>query len=333
MEKLLDVGGQAVLEGVMMRGPKSMVIAVRRPDGGIVVKDDDWIPLFQRFPVLKLPFIRGSAVMVEALVNGTQALAFSAEVAAPEEPGKAAGAGTKGAIAVSLIVSLFMGVGLFVYLPHTVATVLANLVGGHPLFEAAPVRNPLFHLVAGIVKLSVFVGYVALIRRLPDIRRVFQYHGAEHKSIHAYEAREELTVENARKWPTAHPRCGTSFLVFVILISIFFFAGVFPLLPLPVDLPGWQLNALQASIKVPLMIPIAGLSYEFIRWAGRHKDHPMLSFVAGPGLLVQRLTTLEPDDSQLEVALVSLRRALEREGQLLAPSYPNCTFLARPEPA
>jgi uncharacterized protein YqhQ len=331
LEKLLDVGGQAVLEGVMMRGPSSMVIAVRRADGGIVVRDDRWVPFFSRYPLLKLPLLRGATIMVEALLNGTQALAFSAEVAAPEGEGGAKPAGTKGAIAVSLVFSLVLGAALFIYLPHAVASVAANLVRGLPLLAPAPVQSPLFHLVAGAVKLSVFLGYVAAIRRIPDIRRVFQYHGAEHKSIHAYEAREELTVANARKWPKAHPRCGTSFLVFVILISVFFFAGVFPLLPLPQGLSGFQQNLLQASVKVPLMVPIAGLSYEFIRWAGRHKGHPVLHFLSIPGLLVQRLTTLEPDDGQLEVALVSLRRTLQREGGVDEAGFPNCSFVAAPQ--
>ena len=178
--------------------------------------------------------------------------------------------------------------------------------------------------------MTVFVTYIVLIRRMNDIRRVFQYHGAEHKSIHVYEAEEELTLENARKHPTFHPRCGTSFLVFVILISIFFFAGVFPLIGgiFPDDLSGWKLTALQASIKLPMMIPIAGLSYEFIKWAGKKKGSRFMGFMSIPGRLVQKLTTIEPDDDQLEVALVSLKRALEHEGALETPAYEGVRFLA-----
>jgi uncharacterized protein YqhQ len=354
VSKKLDVGGQAVLEGVMMRGPHSMVIAVRRADGSILVKDSEWVPLVQRLKFLKWPLLRGATMMVESLVNGMQALSFSADVAMQDEENakrleeaEAAGvvdldaartdsddanavgsAMTKGAIALSLTISLLMGIGLFIYLPHGAAAAVFNLIGGAPITQEAPVELPLFHLLVGAIKMSIFIAYIALIRRMSDIRRVFQYHGAEHKSIHVYEAGEELTVENARKWPTFHPRCGTSFLVFVILISIGVFAAAFPLIePFLPAVEGWKLNLMQASIKIPLMIPIAGLSYEFIKWAGRRKGSRFLGFMSIPGRLVQKLTTIEPDDDQLEVALTSLKRALEHEGTLLNPNYTNVTFL------
>jgi len=362
MGKKLDVGGQAIIEGVMMRGPSSMVIAVRRLDGQIVVKDSVWKPI-TRLKFLKWPLIRGATVMVEALMNGMQALSFSANVAmedeerelarqaaeadgstegssdeaadlADAEPGSSS-ALTKGAIALSLTISMFAGAGLFIYLPHAGAAFLCDLFLAVPtdLAKTVPfaewvVDQPLFHVVVGAIKMSVFVTYIALIRRMKDIRRVFQYHGAEHKSIHVYEAEEELTLENARKFPTYHPRCGTSFLVFVILISIFFFAAVFPLIGgfLP-KLEGWRLILLQASIKLPMMVPIAGLSYEFIKWAGKRKGSTFMRFLSIPGRLVQKLTTIEPDDDQLEVALVSLKRALEHEGALDAPVYEGVRFL------
>lgn len=336
----LDVGGQAVLEGVMMRGPKSMVIAVRRGDGSILVKDSKWVPLVQRLKFLKWPLLRGATVMVEALVNGMQALSFSADVAMQDEeaakaeeageapPEEAASALTKGAIAVSLTISMLLGILLFIYIPHGTAAFVFNLARGLELTAEAPVNEPLFHVLVGAVKMAIFVGYIMLIRRMNDIRRVFQYHGAEHKSIHAYEAGEELTVENARRWPTYHPRCGTSFLVFVIIISIGVFAGAFPLIePFLPAAEGWKLNLLQASIKIPLMIPIAGLSYEFIKWAGKRKGSGVMGVLSVPGKLVQKLTTIEPDDDQLEVALVSLKRALEHEGALTDPQYANCEFV------
>ena len=354
-DKKLDVGGQAVLEGVMMRGPQSMVIAVRRADGSIVVKDSVWVPLVDRMSFLKWPLLRGATVMVESLVNGMQALSFSADVAmqdeedakqaeeaeasgvvdldaaraaGSDEPSAIGSAMTKGAIAMSLAFSLLLGVGLFIYLPHGAAAGIFNVIGGHPLTTEAPVQLPLFHLLVGVIKMAIFITYISLIRRMADIRRVFQYHGAEHKSIHVYEAGEELTVDNARKWPTFHPRCGTSFLVFVIIISIGVFAGAFPLIePFLPALEGWKLNLMQASIKIPLMIPIAGLSYEFIKWAGRRKESRFLGFMSVPGRLVQKLTTIEPDDDQLEVALTSLKRALEHEGTLPNPDYANVTFL------
>jgi uncharacterized protein YqhQ len=349
--KKLDVGGQAVIEGVMMRGPDSMVIAVRSPDGSIVVKDDKWVPIVKRYPILKLPLIRGAVVLLESMVNGMQALSFSASVAMDEEAEQAArdaeAAGgsadeieaarakakpsetmTAGAIAASMASAMALGVGLFIYLPHAAATAIVNLLNGLPVTAEAPVDSPAFHALVGLIKMLVFVSYILLIRRMPDIKRVFQYHGAEHKSIHTYEAGQELTVENARTWPTFHPRCGTSFLVFVILISIFFFAGVFPLLPFPPELSGWKLNLLQASIKIPLMIPIAGLSYEVIKFAGKlDKASKLMRWISWPGWAMQQLTTIEPDDDQLEVALTSLKRALEHEGAL-EPTYENVRFLA-----
>ncbi len=384
MSKCLDVGGQAVIEGVMMRGPSSMVIAVRRADGSIVVKDSRWVPLTTRFRFLKWPVIRGAVVMIEALINGMQSLSFSAEVsmqdeelaaarekdeaegragAPADEPSEAQHAGnaspiaaddpseqaqtaaitevvdapagpsaamTRGAIALSLTLSFAMGIGLFIYLPHAGASVLMNLFSGAALTEAADVNSPLFHTLVGAIKMSVFVCYILAIRRMPDIYRVFQYHGAEHKSIHAYESGQDLTVGNARTWPTYHPRCGTSFLVFVIIISIGFFAAAFPLLGpfmFPDGLVGWRLNLLQASVKIPMMVPIAGLSYEFIKWAGRQKESRLLQILSIPGQLVQKLTTVEPDDLQLEVALVSLKRSLQHEGALEDPEYSNCHFL------
>jgi uncharacterized protein YqhQ len=334
----LAVGGQAVIEGVMMRGPGSMVVAVRAPDGGIVVRDDRWVPLLSRYPALKLPLIRGAAMLVESVVNGMQALSWSAEAAMANESAdgrdkKPSAALTQGAIALSLIGSLAIGAGMFILLPHFVATVLWNLGAGLPLMSEAPVDKALFHTVVGAVKMTVFVSYILLIRRLPDIRRVFQYHGAEHKSIHAYEAGQDLTVENAKSWPTFHPRCGTSLLVFVILVSIGFFSAVFPFLPRPDGLIGWQLNLLQAAIKLPLMIPIAGIAYEIIKFAGKlPKGSALLSFVSWPGWLVQQLTTIEPDEPQLEVALASLKRALEHEGAL-QPEWSGVRFLAAPQPA
>jgi len=350
MTKKLDVGGQAVIEGVMMRGPDSMVIAVRAPDGSIVVKDDKWVPIVKRYPILKLPLIRGAIVLLESMVNGMQALSFSASVAMDEEAEEAAravvAAGgsaeeadaardkakpnetlTAGAIALSLVSAFGLGIALFIFLPHAAATGIVNLINGLPLTTEAPVSSPAFHGLVGVIKMLVFVTYILLIRRMPDIKRVFQYHGAEHKSIHTYEAGQELTVENAREWTTFHPRCGTSFLVFVILISIFFFAAVFPLIPLPESAVGWKLNLMQAAIKIPLMVPIAGISYEVIKFAGKlDKGSRFMRWLSFPGWAMQQLTTIEPDDDQLEVALTSLKRALEHEGAL-APTYENVRFL------
>ncbi|MDP7112990.1 MAG: DUF1385 domain-containing protein, partial [Myxococcota bacterium] len=350
-------------------GPEAMVMAVRRPDGRIVVKDSTWIPLVKRIPVLRWPFLRGAAVMVEAMINGMQALSYSADVAAAgeEEAKRKAEAErttaeteaeteteteteseneneteaeseteTKGglsnaSIALTMLIAFGMGIGLFIYLPHFGSGVLLNLVSGDPLMADPDLGRPLFHLFTGLIKVSVFVGYILLITSMRDIRRVFQYHGAEHKSIYVWEAGEELTVDNARRHSRLHPRCGTAFLAFVILVAIALFAGVFPLLPFLDDLQGWQRFAAGASIKIPLMFPIAGISYEFIRWAGKFRKNPVLRVLSWPGLLMQRLTTREPDDDQLEVALVSLIRALQREGDLEAPAYPGDPLLPVPQ--
>ncbi len=323
-------GGQAILEGVMMRGPEAMVMAVRRPDGMIVVKDGNWVPLVKRIPVLRWPFLRGAGVMVEAMVNGMQALSFSADVAlsASEEgelrtdegPGKAL---STASITLTILVAFALGMVLFVYIPHFAAGVVMNLVLGLPLLDDPDLSHPLFHVITGVFKVGIFIGYVLLITTMKDIRRVFQYHGAEHKSIYALENGQDLTVENARAYSRLHPRCGTAFLAFVILVAIALFAGVFPLLPFVQDLEGWRQYVVGASIKIPMLFPIAGVSYEFIRWAGKFNRNPLFRFLSWPGLLMQYLTTREPDDQQIEVALVSLIRTLEQEGDLTDPVYPT----------
>ena len=364
--KTKNVGGQAILEGVMMRGPEAMVMAVRRPDGRIVVKDSAWIPLVKRLPVLRWPFLRGAAVMVEAMINGMQALSYSADVAASEEVGggkaepdeggtetpapddgadeaegaasDAAGSGETQAglsnlsIATTILFAFCLGIALFIYLPHFGAGVMFNLVSGEKLLAQADLGHPGFHLFTGLIKVSVFVGYIVLITSMRDIRRVFQYHGAEHKSIYAWEAGEDLTVDNAKRHSRLHPRCGTAFLAFVILVAIALFAGVFPLLSFLDDLEGWRRFVAGASIKIPMLFPIAGISYEFIRWAGKFQTNPVLRILSLPGLVMQRLTTREPDDDQLEVALVSLIRTLEREGDLESPVYPGDPLLPEIQP-
>lgn len=272
--------------------------------------------------------------MVESMVNGISALSFAAQAAGVEEGGGKDGSPSdaplsSAAVAVSMGSAMLMAAGLFIYTPHLAATMALNLASSQPLLADADVGHPAFHAVAGLVKMTLFVSYILLISRMKEIRRVFQYHGAEHKSIYTWEAGQALTVENARRQSTLHPRCGTSFLIFVILISIGVFTALFPLIPMPEGLHGMGLSLFQASLKLPLMLPIAGLSYEFIRWAGKKKENPFLRAISWPGLMMQRLTTREPDDDQLEVALVSLKRTLEMEGILKDPQYVNCSFLPR----
>lgn len=321
----MDVGGQAVIEGVMMRTPHAFTVAVRAPDGSIAVKEGAWRSLWDRYTFLRLPFLRGTIVMIEALVNGLQALTFAANVAAPEEavaepgahsdgqaapPGSSAPALSNWQLTLTIATSLAMGVAMFVMLPHLLTAGLGWLLGS----EALSPDGMLFHAVDGIIKLGIFVGYLAAISMMEDIRRVFMYHGAEHKSVYAYEAGVELTVENVRRYSTLHPRCGTSFLMFVMLVSIFLFSAVFPIFMPALDaFPPLLQNLLMVAIKIPLMLPVAGISYEAIKFSGRYPNHPMLGLLSRPGLWMQRITTKEPTDDQLEVAITALKLALDRE--------------------
>jgi uncharacterized protein YqhQ len=310
--KCTSVGGQAVIEGVMMRGPGSLAIAVRRPDGAIALKEAPWRSIWNRLRFLRWPFLRGTVVMVEAMINGMQALGFSAREATPEAERAKAGQGGGGAMALPMLLSLVVAVGLFKLLPHLAATHLGTLLGGGPL----TVDEVLYHVVDGVVKIAIFVGYVAAIGLLADIRRVFMYHGAEHQAIHTHEAGAALTVENARGKSPLHPRCGTAFLMVVILIFILVAAAAMPFAPEWAK-PGagkpWFTHLLLVLLKLPLLLPVAGLAYEFNRFAGRHVDSPWLRPLLWPGLAMQLLTTRKPTDDQLEIALVSLRTALWRE--------------------
>lgn len=299
----IKVGGQAVIEGIMMRAPKTFTVVVRRPDGELSVREDRWYSPMEKWPVLKKPLLRGCIVLYEALFNGIQALTYSAQEALGEEEEKLGPWALGGTIALALGGAVL----LFVVIPH-----LATLGVGVLLGKDLGVRSIWFHVVDGVIKVAMFVGYILLISLLEEIRRVFQYHGAEHKSIHAYEKGEELTVENARKYPTLHNRCGTAFLLMVLMFSILLFTAVFPLLPK--DLLGNRIvtNAFYIFFKILLMLPIAGCSYEIIR-LGERLNNPVLNLLLLPGLWLQKLTTREPSDDQIEVALVALKKTLEKE--------------------
>lgn len=322
----LKVGGQAVIEGVMMRTPGSMAIAVRRADGRIELRDEPWIGVSSRLPFLKWPFFRGAVVLGESMHNGMSALAWAAERA---DQDLAAGEGTdatrqepevgpareasKAAIAGTMAFSLALAFGLFIALPHGVA-----LLGGRVLgIEALDGTTPLFHAVAGVLKLCILLGYLWAISRVPDIRRVFQYHGAEHKAIYTWEADEPLEVEYATRHTRLHPRCGTSFLFIVILTSIIVFTLAFGAVQLPIANRALHQLAL-VGLKLPLLFPIAGIAYEFQRLSARFPDSPFIRPLIAPGLWLQRITTQEPDAQQVEVALASLKLALAREAETLA---------------
>jgi uncharacterized protein YqhQ len=299
------MGGQAVIEGVMMRGPRSFTVVVRRPDGTLAVKEDRWQSWSTRWRLTRQPFIRGALVLMETLVNGLQALNFSAFQAFPEEDRATAPSWMLG---VTLAVALALGLGLFVVLPH-VLSLLCGAFG--PL--SYDVRSVWFHVVDSVIKVFLLVGYLAAIGLLPDIRRVFQYHGAEHMSIHAYEAGEALTVANAMGHSVLHPRCGTAFLLVVLVLSILMFTWAIPLIPLSGALPGYARHLVIVLVKIVLMLPIAGMAYEFIKWSGRHQGKAWVVRVSQPGLWLQRLTTREPSAAQVEVALQALDRALRLE--------------------
>lgn len=301
--KQIKVGGQAVIEGIMMRAPKTFTVVVRRPDGGLSVREDRWRSPMERWPILKNPFLRGCIVLYEALFNGIQALTYSAQEALGEEEEKLGPWALGGTIAFAIGGAMM----LFVVVPH-LATIGVGAIFGVDL----GVRSVWFHVIDGIIKVSIFVAYIALISLMKDIRRVFQYHGAEHKSIHAYERGDELTVENAKKYPTLHARCGTAFILLVLMLSIFLFTALFPFLPK--DFLGSKIvtNVVYILFKMALLVPIAGISYEIIR-LGEKYDNRLLNAFLLPGLWLQKLTTREPSDDQIEVAIVALKKTLERE--------------------
>jgi uncharacterized protein YqhQ len=247
-------------------------------------------------------------ILIEAMVTGVKALTFSAQAALQEEDGgKEDEPLGWGSIALTLGGAFLMAFLFFGFLPHWLSGKAGYLVG-----SSLTPADFTFHVIDGIIKATFLVLYIWGISFFPDIRRVFEYHGAEHKSICTFEAGEELTVAKAKQHPTAHARCGTSFILVVLLVSILIFTVFFPLFP-SLTRRGLANNFLQVVIKVGLMFPIAALSYEIIRWGGKHSRHPLAQVLLWPGLATQRLTALEPDDAQLEVALEALKAVLARE--------------------
>ncbi len=281
----------------MMRSPNHVAIAVRKPDGRIVIRNLPFRSITSRVPFFKKPVLRGVVTLIESMVQGFEALGWSANVAGQGEQEEL----SKGAIAGSILTAFAFAIGLFVALPHA----LTVWIGSSPSLGFT-VQSPVFHLIDGTLKMGVLLAYVHLIGRMKDIHRVFQYHGAEHKSIYAFESGEELTVENARRHSPLHPRCGTSFLLFLVLISIGVFSMVLPLL-------GLKSHLAAIGLKTLLMLPVAGLSYEFIKACACRMENPVFKAFVWPGLMLQKLTTREPDDQQLEVALASLRQAIRLE--------------------
>jgi uncharacterized protein YqhQ len=291
MNKPVQYGGQAVIEGVMMRGPREYAIAVRLPNGEIEVTRQA-IASWAAQPLLKkLPVIRGFVALIDSLVVGIKALTFSANKAVGEEEEELG----FGEIFLTVLFALGLGLVLFVALPTGAAHLLQGKIQG--VFWQ--------NVLEGGIRLVVFLLYVVLISRLKDIQRVFQYHGAEHKVIYNYESGQALSVENSGKFSTLHPRCGTSFLLLVVVVSIFVFAFL-KLHPL-----WWRIVS-----RILLMPVVAGVAYELLKFSSRHLDSPWLNWLIFPGLVLQRLTTREPDEAQIEVALAALDGVLESGQEL-----------------
>jgi uncharacterized protein YqhQ len=294
MSEEVLLGGQAVLEGVMMRAPGAYAVAVRRKDGEVVTLRREVIRLSDRYPVLKTPVLRGVVVLFQSLALGIRALNYSAEQVLEEEGPRAtkSSAGALGIFA-SLMAALAFALGLFFYVPLLLTESLARI---------APVLSGSlpFNLVEGAIRIVLFIGYILAISALADMRRVFQYHGAEHKVVSTYEAGEPLTVEYARAHSTLHPRCGTSFLLFVMVISVLIFSLV----------PASSTFIVKFASRLLLLPLIAGLSFELLRSSARNRRRLLYSALVTPGMWLQRLTTREPNDDQLQVAIEALRVAL-----------------------
>jgi uncharacterized protein YqhQ len=298
------VGGQAVLEGVMMRGVSTWAVAVRNPlpeqmegdgldpeeaaGGDIEVMSFPLTSVLKRHRALRLPIIRGVVALVESMVIGFKALGISANAQLPEEEDDISG----GMWAGTVLVALLLAIGLFFVVPVGLTSLVKDELGS----------SLLFWLVEGVLRTAIFLGYIALLSRLRDLRRVFEYHGAEHKTISCYEAGLELTPENAQRFSRLHPRCGTSFLLIVMIVAIFLFA--------PIGLPAWYWLVLSRILGVPL---IAGISFEIIKFAGRNRRKRWVRAVMWPGLMLQKLTTREPDHDQLAVAIAAMGAVLAVE--------------------
>jgi uncharacterized protein YqhQ len=286
-EESFNYGGQAVIEGVMMRGSRTMAVALRNPEGDIVVETEPLNEMLYRGPISRIPFLRGLVMLWDALGLGMKALMTSADVAVGEEASLSGPVG-----GFTALLGIGLGVGLFILLP----SYLAGLLAPHLSSEL------LISFVEGVFRLTLIIGYMWAIGHMPDIKRVFAYHGAEHKTINAYEAGQELTVAAIRPFPTAHTRCGTSFLLTLVVLSVLLFA--------PLDPPSllWRLVSRLALLPV-----LTGVSYEFIRLTARLADRTWMRFLIGPNLALQRLTTREPDDGMLEVAISALKAVLQDE--------------------
>lgn len=297
-----SIGGQALIEGVMMRGKRTIAIAVRKPDGSIEVKVEEVTGLGLS-KLLKVPLLRGVLGMISSMIIGTKALAWSAEMYSETDASYEVSGFEKWLmdkfgekadsiiVAISMVFALVLAFFLFGALPSLLINFLRTTTDNRWILTSAE----------GILKIGVFIAYISAISFMKDIKRVFQYHGAEHKSIHCLENGMELTVENVKSFTTLHPRCGTSFLIIVLAVSIVVFSFL-----------SWSNIWVRIGMKLLFLPLIAGIAYEIIKWAGKN-DNALVNFVSYPGLMMQKLTTKEPDESQIEVAIAALKKVLEIE--------------------
>lgn len=292
------LGGQAVLEGVMMRSPRAFAVAVRRPDGGISLLGEELAAWTARWRFLRLPFVRGAVTLVQSLALGIRALNFSSEEAYPEEH-KPAGENRKSpwTVPLTLIMALALAAGLFFLLPLGLTELVRHFFPG--LGEGLA-----FNATDGLFRAAIFFAYLLAISRLPDIKRLFRYHGAEHKVVHAFEAKGPMDVPTVQRFATSHPRCGTSFLLFVLVVAM----AVFSLIP-----GAWGAGT-RLGARVLLIPLIAGAAYELIRFSARHLQSGWGRLLVAPGLWLQKITTGPPDDAMVEVALAAYSRAAAIEG-------------------
>lgn len=297
--KKTSIGGQALIEGVMMKGPDEIAMAVRKSDGQIVVKKEP-VGKIEKSKLVKIPIIRGVIALINSMAIGIKALTYSAEFfeegSQSEEESKFEKwlrnkFGDKAddiVMYISVAISFILAILIFTFIPTIVINFFKNVISSQIVLSG----------LEGVLKITMFITYIILISKMKDIQRVFEYHGAEHKVIHCYESGEQLTVENARKFTTLHPRCGTSFLLIVMVTSILIFAFL-----------GWENPIYRIGMKLILLPLVAGISYEIIKWAGRN-DSKLVCIISYPGLMLQKLTTREPDDAQLEVAIEALKNVL-----------------------
>lgn len=308
---ITSIGGQAVIEGVMMRGPENISVAVRKPDGEIVIDVKQVNSIFKKYKWLKIPILRGCVSFFDSMVTGVKALMYSAEFfdledEAEQIPSKfeqfltdKLGDKLKNVIIYfSVFISLIFSIGVFMLLPKVIVEGVSWLINNLLPNTMLASSRLLMSLIEGIIRISIFLVYIVLVSKMEDIQRVFEYHGAEHKSIFCYEEGEELTPENVKKYTRLHPRCGTSFLLFVMVISIILFS----LIPKVSILPS-------LGMRLLLMPVVAGLAYEVIKFAGKSKMK-CVAILIKPGLWLQKLTTREPDEQQLEVAIAALKAVI-----------------------